>query len=75
MISGQLKGSRAVLAFCMGKQGKGDCAIVDLGRANHYRYAVSVRYRFGRHLFEMPSRASRPAPSREFGIRVGASVG
>jgi len=30
----------------MGKQCKGDFAIVDLGRANHYRLAVPVRWYF-----------------------------
>jgi hypothetical protein len=37
------------------------------------RYAI-CRYRFGRYLFEMPRRASRPAPPSEFGGRVGRLV-
>jgi len=31
-----------VFAVCMGKQSKGDSAIVDLGRANYYRLAFPV---------------------------------
>ena len=38
-----MRQSCTVFAVCMGKQCKGDSAIVDLGRANHYRLAFPVR--------------------------------
>ena len=46
-FSAVLRQSCAVFAVCMGKQFKGDSAIVDLGRANHYRLAVPFRSRRG----------------------------